>query len=453
MNFETLLKVLSLTTNVEQLIFDHTEIEPDEYGIIDATHLDNLKILKIFASENLSLEQLKIRKNSLKNFEFDVMNWKTSYDDSVSEFLMDQEELTEAQFSKSSVIEQKLPENFLKNCKKLEKLRVLQHFEGSREVFEQILSSQTDLKELTFTSPAWNELLDKISENLTKLTLRISNFSDKIFKFHNLTEIEIQSCDFDSFLTENSHSKIENSPKRLKVDYKLENLTSLKLSGCKLSKTEVFAPFFVNLKILKLEQSEVNFGDLLNSFSCVEEVHIHELCEFLDENVQKLDFSKISENKNLKILNLHFPLEIQNFEKFIQNYPNLLDLHLFIDNPNVDELKLILGQFQQIHSIFIIFRHTCVIDFDIFESIKEVPTLRFICIKNFGFSDCDEMEEETVAVLKEKFEEVEFYRSEEFLIDCFGITAAKSDWMFMSKRQLLEDCTQVYTFDDEVVTF
>ena len=294
----------------------------------------------------------------------------------------------------------------------------------------------------------------------------------------NLENLEVINADLDSFSTENCKFEgdynnfdtngEEKSAKKFKFDIidefsiKIHNLNSLTIKSCTFSDPSTpknLSKILTNLKILKCESFsspnlKFDFNDIFANFTQVEELIFYEFCDMFREDSYKLDNNKIRSNHNLKILKIHFPLNLNstNFIALTTNFPNLTDLEIYIHNQDQktfkNEIETIFQKFKNLEKIFITFAFTCEIDFEIFELIKKKQNLNFLYLENIGFKD-PKMKGK-VEILKDQFEEIEILAEQEYgYKNCYVISIAKNHCIYNSKLSSIQDYIEVSTHDDE----
>lgn len=481
---EVLNKILRCTENLKELHFKELILMPDDYEQIDLKDLKHLKTLNAEACENIEFSKIKLPEDQLKVLNINARCYKKNFSEDLSQFLIDQKKLTSMKLPKSFGMLIKLTKNFLKNCK----LEILEWSEfceidqNAMNILEEIFENQTNLKELKLLIPIWCTGFDKMTKSMTNLESFSGIFGEninedifwKIKQLKNLKNLNIINAHLDSIFgsetkneteIESQNSNAENIAKKFKYDfsYFLPNLISLHLNECSFSSpktAEYLAKSLPNLRVLKCSESELKFDfqELLLNFSQLESLELTEYCDLFREDSFKLDNSKITRNENLKTLRFHLPLSLEtsNFKAFTDSYPNLMDFEIFIHNQEQKnfkiELKMIFENFKKIEKIFISFAYTCEIDFDIFEKINSIQNLKFLYIKNIGFSN-EELKGK-MDILKNKYEELKIISEGEYGIEnCYAISIAKNYTIYLSKISNLEEFTELCTYNDQRISF
>jgi len=476
-------KIISKVENLKEITLEKFEIVDGSNEVLDLTALKTLKNFTVDACDNFDFKKIKLSENVLQTFKFNASYCSENFSEGLEELLSTQKELMTAIFPRPYTGLKKLNHNILKNIKleKLEWNEFYKNDENSKEIVEEILEQQAELKDLKFLVPIWDKFLVKLIKNGENLTSFSGNFGEidgkslqDVLKLKNLRNLEVVNGDLDSFSTENCKIEIkddetsENAAKKLKFDnfydsnLKFHKLTSLTLKSCTFSDPTTpknLSKILSNLKILKCESFsspnlKFDFHEIFLNFTQVEELIFYEFCDMFREDSYKLENDKIAPNHNLKILKLHFPLNLNfsNLDYFHTNFPNLIDLEILIHNQGQksfkNELELIFQKFQKLEKIFITFAFTCEIDFKIFELIKSKQNLKFLYLENIGFKD-SKMKGK-VEILKDQFEEIEILAEQEYgYKNCYVISIAKNHCIYNSKLNSIQDYIEVSTHDDE----
>ncbi|CAG9811597.1 unnamed protein product [Chironomus riparius] len=480
-------KIISKVENLTEISFEKINIIDDSFKILNLCGLERLQTLTIDACDNFDFKKLKLSEDVLQTFKFNASYCLEDFSEGLQEFLATQKELKHAIFPKPYTGLRKLSHNFLKNCKleKLEWSEFYQKDEKSKKIAENILNQQTELRELKLLLPIWEDLLVKLIKNGASLKNFSGNFDEidgkslqEVLKLKNLENLEVINADLDSFSTENCKIEggngnfdtngEEKSAKKFKFDIiddcnlKIHNLTSLTLKSCTFSDPSTprnLSKILTNLKILKCESFsspnlKFDFNEIFANFTQVKELIFYEFCDMFREDSYKLDNNRIFPNHNLKTLKIHFPLNLNssNFVALTANFPNLIDLEIYIHNQEQKtfeyEIETIFHKFKKLEKIFITFAFTCKIDFEIFELIKNKQNLKFLYLENVGFK-CPKMKGK-VEILNDEFEEIEILAEQEYgYKNCYVISIAKNHCIYNSKLSSIQDYIEVSTHDDE----